>query len=96
LHNYEHKKLIETITKLDEVPEDSRVFSEWINAEAHLAFLRDNALDDELVIYTSGEYSFICSVIVPNAKLSPIDCEDLMGWSLNPYTSPFKGVRLDA
>ena len=36
LPNYEHKKLIEAITKLDEVPANPQAFSEWIQAEAHL------------------------------------------------------------
>jgi hypothetical protein len=87
LHNYEHKKLIEAIVKLDEVPEDPQAFSEWIQAEAHLSFLRQNARADELVIYASGEYTFINTVAVPNDRLTPIDREDLMGWSFNPYTS---------
>src|SRR5271157_2363022 len=87
LHNYEHKKLIESITKLDEVPADPRIFSNWIHADAHLAFLQENARADELVIFASGEYTFVHSVVVPNTRLTPIDQDDLMGWSLNPYTS---------
>jgi hypothetical protein len=87
LHNYEHKKLIESITKLDEVPADPHAFSDWIHAEAHLAFLRENARANELVIYASGEYTFVHSVVVPNTRLSPIDQDDLMSWSLNPYNS---------
>jgi hypothetical protein len=85
LNNYEHKKLIEAIAKLDEVPADSRDFSEWIKAEAHLAFMRQNALADELAIYASGEYFFVHSVAVPNDRLSPVDGDDLMGWNFNPY-----------
>ena len=87
MHSYEHKKLIEAITKLDEAPADSLAFSDWIHAEAHLAFLRENALAGELVIYASVEYSFVHSVVVPNTRLSPIDRDDLMGWSLDPHTS---------
>jgi hypothetical protein len=87
LNNYKHKKLIEAIGKLDEVPADSQLFSEWIQAEAHLAFLRENARADELVIFASGEYTFVHTVVVPNDRLTPIDREDLMGWSLNPRTS---------
>jgi len=85
LYNYEHKKLIEAITKLDEVPADSHAYSDWIHAEEHLAFLRENAQADELVIYASGEYTFVHSVVVANNRFSPIDQDDLMGWSLNPY-----------
>ena len=32
MYNYEHKKLIKEITSLDEVPADSKLFSEWIEA----------------------------------------------------------------
>ena len=87
LSNYEHKKLIETITKLDHVPTDSKVYSDWILAKAHLAFLRENARADELVVYASGEYTFVHSVVVQNERLSPPDRNDLLDWSLNPYTS---------
>lgn len=87
MHNYEHKKLIEAITRLDEVPADYKPFSEWIEGEAHLDFLLRNARADELVIYASGEYTFIHSVAVPNDRLAPVDQQDLMEWSFNPYTS---------
>ena len=87
MHNYEHKKLIEAITWLDEVPADSKSFSEWIEAGVHLDFLRRNAHADELVIYASGDYTFIHSVAVPNDRLTPVDQQDLIQWSFNPYTS---------
>jgi hypothetical protein len=87
LDNYEHKRLIQAITKLDEGPVDSHALSEWIHAEAHLAFLRENARADALVIYASGECTFVHSVVVPNGRLSPVDRDDLMGWNFNPYTS---------
>lgn len=87
MHNYAHKKLIEAIAKLDEVPADPQAFSEWIKAEEHLAFLRQNARAEELTIYASGEYTFVHSVAVPNDWLMPVDKKDLMGWNFNPYTS---------
>ena len=85
LHNYEHKKLIEKITKLGETPGDSKLFSEWIRGEVHLDFLRKNANTDELVIYSAGEHTFIHSVVVPNDQLEPVDQEDLLKWSFNPF-----------
>lgn len=87
MHNFEHKKLIEAITGFDEVPADSRPFSEWIEGEAHLDFLRRNARADELVIYASGECTFIHSVAVPNDRLKLVDQQDLMQWSFDPYTA---------
>jgi hypothetical protein len=41
LNNYDHKKLIEASTRLDAVPADRKLFSEWIEAKAHLDFLRN-------------------------------------------------------
>lgn len=87
MSSYDHKKLIETITRLDRVPADSQAYSEWMRAGAHLAFLRENARASELVVHASGEYTFIHSIAVPNDRLSPPDRGDLMSWSLNPYTS---------
>ncbi len=85
MHNYEHKKLIQAITRLDEVPEEPNSFSKWIEAEAHLDFLRKNARADELVIHASGEYTFIHSVVVPNDLLASADRQDLMRWNFNPF-----------
>jgi hypothetical protein len=85
LHNYEHKKLIKAITKLDEVPDDAKLFAEWINAQAHLDFLRQNACADEVVIYALGKHSFIHSIAVPNERLTPLDQNDLLLWNLDPY-----------
>src|SRR5882672_5706024 len=87
MQNYDHKKIIETITRLDAPPSDAQAFAEWIKAEAHLAFLRDNANSDEVVVYASGEYTFVHSLIVPNERLSPPDQDDLLSWNCNAYAS---------
>lgn len=87
MHDYEHKKLIEVITKLDEPPAVAETFGKWIEAGAHLSFLGENAHADDVVVYASHEQTFIHSLIVPNDRLSPPDRNDLMGWSCNPYTS---------
>jgi hypothetical protein len=64
--SYEHKKIIEEIKSLDELPPDPDNFATWIKAGAHLEFLRRNARSDELVIYGSGDYSFLHAEVVPN------------------------------
>lgn len=85
--SFQHKKLIDDITKLDEPPVEPTAFSKWIEAGEHLKFLRENALSDELVVYASGEYTFVHAIVVPNDRLSPINQDDLLKWSCNPYTS---------
>lgn len=82
--NYDHKKLIETITKLDELPTSQAEYATWITAEAHLAFLRRNAGADEVVVYASGEYTFVQSLVVPNANLAALDRHELMNWDFMP------------
>lgn len=85
--SYEHKAIIEQIARFDEQPADGKEFSAWIRAGAHLRFLHDNAQTGELAIYASGEATFIHTMVVPNASLSPIDADDLLMWSCNLYTS---------
>jgi hypothetical protein len=87
MQNYDHKKIIETISQVDALPSDAQAFAEWIKADAHLAFLRDNANTNEVVVYASGEYTFVHSLIVPNERLSPPDQDDLLSWNCNAYTS---------
>jgi len=85
--DYEHKKIIETITRLDAPPSDAQAFVEWVKVNAHLAFLRDNADSDHVVVYDSGEYRFVHSLIVPEERLPPPDQDDFLSWNCNAYTS---------
>ncbi len=85
--SYEHKKIIEDIKKLDELPPDRGDFATWIQAGAHLEFLRRNASSEELVIYGSGEYSFVYAAVVLNDRLAALSQDDLLHWSGTPYMS---------
>jgi len=78
--SYEHKKLIERIGKLDELPSDPKEYAEWIKAQAHLALLRENARSDEIVVCANGEYTFVDSMVVPNEVLSRLTPADLEHW----------------
>lgn len=85
--SYEHKKIVEEIKSLDELPPDREDFATWILAGAHLEFLRRNARSDELVIYGSGDYSFVHAAVVPNDRLAALSQDDLLHWRGTPYTS---------
>ncbi len=85
--NFEHKKIIETIARLDEPPLKPEDFSPWLRGDAHIAFLEQNARADELVVFASGEHTFINAVAVPDERLSRIDRRDLMGWNFNAHRS---------
>lgn len=85
--SFEHKKLIEEMKRLDELPPDQADFATWILSGAHLEFLRRNARSEELVIYGSGEYSFVHAAVVPNDRLAVLSQDNLLHWSGTPYTS---------
>jgi hypothetical protein len=84
---YAHRKIAEVIAALDQVPEDPAAFVEWIRAKRHLDYLQANAKSDELIVYASGRYSFIHSIVVPSDALASEDPEALLYWSANPFTS---------
>ena len=88
--SYEHSQLVERIKRLDELPENETEYANWIKAEGHLALLRDNAEQDELVIYASGVYPLhtsIRSVVVDENSISPLDKDDLLRWCVHPNAS---------
>ena len=82
-----HNKLIERIENLDKVPDDVTEYATWIKADAHLKFLRENAREDELVIYGVDSCTFIHTVVVSQKSLSSIDHDDLLRWDGNPFSS---------
>ena len=88
--SYEHNKLIERISHLDELPEADAEYAKWIKADGHLTLLRDNAREDELIIYGSGDSIFIHAVVVSENNISPLDKDDLLNWSGNPF-APYAG-----
>ena len=82
--SYAHNKLIERIALLDNAPEDPAEYETWIKAEGHLALLRDNAKEDELIIYGSGDYTFIHAVVVSEENLSSLNKDELLQWNGHP------------
>jgi hypothetical protein len=85
--SFEHKKLLERIARLNEIPNDPKAFAEWLKAEKQVAFLMDNVHEEELVLYAAGSHFFVHALAVRNNKLAPINEDDLLGWSCNPYRS---------
>lgn len=81
MSSYEHKQLIERISQLDKVPENFAEYAAWIKAPGHLALLRDNAEQNELIMYAVSDYIFIHTVVVSEKSLSSLDQDDLLRWS---------------
>lgn len=85
--NFEHKKLLERVSRLNQIPDDPNAFAEWLKSEKQLAFLIDNAHEGELVLYASGPFFFVHAMAVRDDRLTPVNEDDLLGWSCNPYRS---------
>ena len=82
---YEHRQLVDYISKLDTMPRDIGAYADWIKAGAHLDLLRRNTLADELIIYASGDYTLVHTVVVPEDALKALNVEDLLDCSADPY-----------
>ena len=85
MSNYEHDKLIERISKIDQPPDDDTEYAKWITAKMHLDLLRKNAEENELIIYACDKYTFVHTVVVNEDAIDPLDIDDLLGWSGNPF-----------
>ena len=87
MHNFEHREIAKEIAALDKAPEEAESFNAWIETGTHLDFLGRNACADEIVVYASGEYSFVHGLVVKNSMLDPVKKDDLLGWNVNPFSS---------
>lgn len=84
--SHKHARLRERITSLDIQPENSSDYATWVKAVGHLGLLRDNAKEDELVVFAIGKHTFIHTVLVGKDSLQSLDRNMLLNWSGNPYS----------
>ena len=82
---YEHTTLVERVAHLNTAPQDAVKYGTWIESGAHLKLLRDNALEDELIVYAADGSTFVHGVVVPNDRLAQPDHGDLLRWSGSPF-----------
>ena len=82
-----HKSLHAKIKNLSEPPKNEANFSKWVEGEEFLKFIDSNQRQEELVVYAASTHTFIHTVLVPIKNLVPLDKDDLLNWSFNPYTS---------
>ena len=82
--SYEHTQMAKLIRQIDARPTDPQGRSSWFNADRHLQLLRDNAGEEEVILWASSKPSLICTVITPGSDIYPPDCDDLVKWSTTP------------
>lgn len=62
-------------------------YKAWIGQADFLAFLRDERQCEEVVLYAGLTHCFLYGIAVPNSAIEPINVDDILGWSCNPYSS---------
>lgn len=87
MSSFFHKSLFEIIKALSTSPSDTSAFEDWVSGDLFINLIKQNVGQEELIIYTASKHIFIHTVIVPLKNLYPLDKEDLLSWSINPYTS---------
>ena len=87
MQSYRHIQIRRIIEDLDQPPIAPADYSPWILAPRHLQFVKDNRLDDEVILYASGPFTFIHAVVTKETDLDNIDHDDLLDWDTSPYTS---------
>ena len=87
MSNYEHNRLLGRVSKLNQPPVDDAEYASWITAGMHLDLIQKNAAEDEVIIYACDKYTFIHAVAVNESAIDPLDINDLLGWSGNPFSS---------
>ena len=83
--SYEHQQLLRRIASLNEVPSDFEDYKAFVKAEDHLALLRANANDDEVIAYASSNQFFLFSAFLDKKLFPPPERSDLLSWNGNPF-----------
>ena len=85
--SYKHDQIARAINALEVTPGTDQELSSWLRAVGHLNVLRQNAGDNEVILYASTRTTFIHAVITKESDVTPLDQMDL----LKLDSSPFKG-----
>ena len=80
--SFEHRKLIEQITRGDRCPEDESDFEVWRAGLGHVDMLRHNSAEqDELIVTALSPITFVHSAVLGADHPGLEDHEELPEWS---------------
>jgi hypothetical protein len=79
--------IAQQIAALSVEPSDQTAFGAWLELDDAISFLKENAKQDELVVYASLSHVFIHAVLVPVSRVAEPDVDDLLGWNFNAHAS---------
>lgn len=74
--------LPEAVRRFCEVPTFGTAdYNLWLTQNDFLSFLREQAQDEEAILYAGAPHTFIHGVLVPADALEPLDIDDLLNWN---------------
>lgn len=76
--------LLKIATKPDR---QSPQYAAWIEQRDFLEFLRAERRSKNVVLYAGLPHCFLYGIAVPTSAVTPVDMDDLLGWSCNPFSS---------
>ena len=92
---FKHERLRKRIVELDTPPEGPAAYENWIRARSHLAFIKANSDESELVVFAyhdcrfvGHDRTYIDSYILDQASLGKLDISVLRSVSESPDPLP--------
>ena len=79
--------VVDKLNQISAAPSEKEAFETWLEMGSAIEFLRQNAQQDEFVVYASIQSTFIHAIIVPASSVNPPNTDDVMSWSCNPWSS---------
>lgn len=79
-------RILKQLTAISTEPErGTEAYDAWLDQADAFSFLAGNLKNKHIVIYAALPFTFIHAVPVPSKAVDPVDVDDLLSWSCNPY-----------
>jgi hypothetical protein len=75
------------LNQISTAPSEKQAFNAWLRMEDAVGFLKDNAQQDEFVVYAAMPFTFMHAILVPAPSVTPPNVDDLMAWNYNATAS---------
>ena len=92
--SYQHTQIIGILNRLDMLPSEKRDRAEWLRAKAHVEFLIDDAMSDEVILCAFTHHgaalraeTYIHAEIVDKEEVTALDHSGLKHWASTPIGS---------
>lgn len=75
------------LARISTAPGEEAAFDRWLQMEDAVRFLKENAQQDDFVVYAGIRSTFIHAIVIPESSIDPPNIDDLMSWNFNASSS---------